>query len=79
MLHTFFFILSFLMDYQDMADALHGGFLLGLTNASLVCVVVAWRGFRGRMAAGNRDSSLRSRVEQVPSSILERTPSTGKI
>ena len=63
MLHTFFFILSFLMDYQAMADALRGGFLLGLINASLVCVVVAWMGFRGRMAAGNRETSLRIRVE----------------
>ena len=63
MLHTFFFILSFLMDYQAIADALRGGFLLGLTNASLVCVVVAWMGFRGRMAAWNRESSHRSRVE----------------
>jgi hypothetical protein len=56
MLHTFFFILSFLMDYQAMADALRGGFLLGLINASLVCVVVTWRGFRGRMAAWNHET-----------------------
>jgi hypothetical protein len=78
MLHTFFFILSFLMDSQDMADALRGGFVLGLINASVVGVVAAWMGFRGR-TAWNRESSLRSRVEQVPPSILERTPSTGKI
>lgn len=79
MLHTFFFVLSFLMDYPAVADTLRGGFVLGLINASLVCVVAAWMGFRGRMATWNRETSLRSRVEQVPSSILERTPSTGKI
>jgi hypothetical protein len=63
MLHTFFFVLSFLMDYQALADALRGGFLLGLINASLVCVVAAWMGFHGRTAAWNRESSLRIRVE----------------
>jgi hypothetical protein len=77
MLHTFFFILSLLMDYQALADALRGGFVLGLTSAGVVGVVVAWMGFRGRMAAWNRESSLRSRVDQVPSRKLERTPSTG--
>ncbi len=63
MLHTFFFVWSFLMDYQAVADTLRGGFLLSLINASLVCVVVVWMGFRGRMAAWNRETSPRSRVE----------------
>jgi hypothetical protein len=62
MLHTFFFVLSFLMDYHAVADTLRGGFVLGLINASLICVVVAWQSFRGWMAAGNRETSPQSRV-----------------
>jgi hypothetical protein len=52
MLHTFFFGLSFLTDSSDVADALRDGLMLGLLNACLVYVVVAWRSVRGRMAAG---------------------------
>jgi hypothetical protein len=63
MLHTFFFGLSFLMDYHAVADTLRGGFTFGLINACLVCVVVAWRSIRGRMAARNRETSPHSRVE----------------
>jgi len=62
MLHTFFFGLSFLTDYRDAADTLRDGLMLGLINACLVYVVVAWRSFRGRMAAGNRGPSSQCRV-----------------
>jgi len=62
MLHTFFFGLSFLTDYRDVADALRDGLMLGLINACLVYVVVARRSFRGRMAAGGRGSSPQSCV-----------------
>ncbi|MGC1614031.1 MAG: hypothetical protein WA736_05045 [Candidatus Acidiferrum sp.] len=74
MLHTFFFALSFLTDYHDVADALRDGLMLGLINACLVYVGVAWRSFLGRMPAGNPGSSPRSRVEQLTSSKLRRPP-----
>jgi hypothetical protein len=61
-LHTFFFGLSFLTDYRDVADALRDGLMLGFINASLVYVVVAWRSVRRRMAAGHRGLSPQSRV-----------------
>ena len=57
MLHTFFFGLSFLTDYRDMADALRDGLMFGLINGCLVYIVVVWRGFRGWMAAGDRSLS----------------------
>lgn len=63
MLHTFFFILYFLMDYNAVTDALRGGFMLGLINACLVWVAVAWLSFRGRMGAENRQTSSRSRFQ----------------
>lgn len=63
MLHTFFFILYFLMDYNAVRDALRGGFMLGLINACLVSVAVAWLSFRGRMGTENRETSTRSRVQ----------------
>lgn len=73
MLHTFFFGLSFLTDNHDVADALRDGLMFGLINACLVYIVVAWRSFLGRMAAGNPCSSRRSRVEQLTSIKLGRT------
>jgi hypothetical protein len=63
MLHTFFFVLSFLMDYHAVADTLRDGFVPGLINACLVCVVVLWRSIRGRLAEGNRETSPRSSIE----------------
>jgi len=62
MLHTFFFVLSRLMDYHSAADTLRGEFVFGLINASLVCVLVAWQSIRGRLAAGNRETPPGSRV-----------------
>ncbi len=58
MLHTFFFILSFLMDYHAMADAFRDGALFGLVNASFVCVAVAWLSLRRRIIAANRTALL---------------------
>lgn len=62
MLHTFFFLLSFLTDYHDVADALRDGLMLGLMNACAVYVVVGWRCFLGRMAAEHRGSTPQSCV-----------------
>lgn len=51
MLHTLFFILSFLMDYHAVTDALRSGFTLGSIGACAVCVAVAWLTLRGRTSA----------------------------
>ncbi len=63
MLHTFFFVLSFVMDYNAAADALRGGFLLGLTDSCLVCVAVVWLSIRSEITAGYRGRPLRSYVK----------------
>jgi hypothetical protein len=62
MLHTFFFVLSFVMDYNAADDALRSGFLLGLTDSCLVCVAVVWLRIRSGIAAENRGMPFRSQV-----------------
>lgn len=63
MLHTFFFLLSFLMDYHAISDAIRGGYTLGVTNACLVGIAVVWPGFRGWMAACKHSISIPGCVE----------------
>jgi len=62
MLHTFFFVLSFVMDYNAAADGLRSGFLLGLTDSCLVCVAVVWLSIRSEITAGNRGMLFRGQV-----------------
>jgi hypothetical protein len=63
MLHAFFFVLSFVMDYNTAANALRSGFLLGLTDSCLVCVAVVWLSIRSGITAGFRGRPLRSQVK----------------
>jgi len=65
MLHTFFFLLSFVTDYRAVADALNGSAGLGLVNAGMLGVVgiaAAYRNWRAnRSGSGtNRDNRERS-------------------
>lgn len=60
MLHTFFFVLSFVMDYHAMADALRSGFILSLIDACVVWTAVLWLSIRDRVISGNRGRPFRS-------------------
>jgi hypothetical protein len=40
MLHAFFFLLSFVMDYRTLVDAIQNSSLMGLSNAGILCLAV---------------------------------------
>jgi len=63
MLHTFFFALSFVTDYQPLAELLRDGVRFGLINAGLVGLAVLCLSLRRQRAARNSETPVLSRAE----------------
>ncbi|HKW56797.1 MAG TPA: hypothetical protein VJN42_05505 [Candidatus Acidoferrum sp.] len=59
MLHLFFFVMTYVTDYEATAEVVHSGLLLGLLNAGLACIaagVGAMHNWRAERAASGTDS-----------------------
>jgi hypothetical protein len=48
MLHTFFFVLSFITDYHGLAEVVRGESTLGLINVGVLCSVCGCLAIRSR-------------------------------
>lgn len=57
MLHTLFFVLSFLTDPGFVAEAVRNGSYLAFVNAGIFCLIGVWLAFRQRRAIRNGPAS----------------------
>lgn len=56
MVHTFFFLMSFLTDYQAMSEAFRDGSIMGLLNACLFLVAGTFVAIRAKLSLRTRNA-----------------------